>query len=152
MQLGSSAQRLERELGSGLELPPHLAADKDLAGLGSSLETRRDVDPVAVEITVLGGHHVADVNADPQIARAVPARLAALGEGLAHGDCRAHGVVRARELGQRPVAEELDDAAATGGNDLTTDGLQQPHHSHRLALVLGHEPAITDHVGEPYGR
>src|SRR5688572_3541015 len=64
------AARCEAELRTLAELPPHVLAHPHLAWVRRRLDPGRDVDAVAVQISVPGRRHVADVNADPELPRA----------------------------------------------------------------------------------
>ena len=63
---------------------------------------------------------------------------------------RTHRHVGGGELGERAVAQELDDPAAVAVHDLARDPLEAVHEPHGLALVLLGQPRVADDVGEPH--
>jgi hypothetical protein len=91
-----------------VELVPDLAVgvprDADSAGLSQRLQSRRHVDPVAVEIVVLDDH-VADVDADPEGDPPIFGdRLVTFRHLALDVDGESYRVDHAGELHQRPVA------------------------------------------------
>ena len=81
-----------------------------------ALEPRRDVDAIAVDVVAVDDH-VAEVDADPELdaVRRLEVRVV-LGDAPLHLDRALDSVDHARELDQRAVAGELDDAAAMLGD------------------------------------
>ena len=118
------------------------------AGLGQPLETRGDVHAVAIDVVALDDD-VAEVDADAQLNAPV---FGHIGVAFAHRrldvDRATDRVDDARELGQRTVAHELDDAPpvlADGRVDgLVSVGLQARQGP---LLIVIHEAAVADHVG-----
>ena len=103
------AHRLEAERDLGLGVVVDGAGDADFSGLGEPLETRGDVDPIAVDVALLDDH-VADVDADAERDAPVLGQLRlALGDALLDRGGALDRIDHARELDQRAVAHELGD-------------------------------------------
>ena len=139
------------------QLVADLIADRprnaEPARLAQALQTRGDVDAVAENISLLDDD-IADVDADSENEPLVLGHvLSAPGSSLLHRDRAGHGVDRARELDQYPVARGFDDASAAGSDgrvdELTTTG---PQHVQRADLVGAHQPAVTDDIRGQNGR
>ena len=130
-----------------LDLDADRRRDADTARLGERLEPCGDVDPVAVNVVVLDDD-VAEVDADPE--RDAPVlrhTRVALGQALLHLDRALHRLDHARELDQRAIAHQLDDAAVVLG-DLRFDEFlaMRLERCERARLVGRHEPRVADHV------
>src|SRR6476619_3464030 len=86
------------------------------AGIGEGLDTRGDVDAVAIEVVALDDH-VAEIDADAQLDAVVRRDTeVVLGHRLLHLDRAAHRVDDAGKLHQHTVAGRLDDAALMLGD------------------------------------
>ena len=118
------------------------------AGLGQRLEAGGDVDAVAEDVAFVDDD-VADVDAD---AKHDPAVVGDIGIALDHAalnvDSAAHGIDRAGEFDQDPIAGRLDDAALMFG-DLGVDELAPAslERRERALLVSAHQPAVADDIG-----
>ena len=117
------------------------------ARLRERLEPGGDVDAVAVNVVALDDD-VAEVDADAERDALVLGQLAlALGDAPLHLDRALHRLDHARELHERAVAHQLDDAAVQPGHERPDEvclkGLQA---GMRPRLVGRHEPAVADHV------
>src|SRR6266704_5562050 len=93
-------------------MAPGIGGDADAAGRGEALETRREVDAVAVDV-VRRHDHVAEVDADAELDAAVLRQpgIAREDEPL-HIQRAAHRIDHAAELDKSSVTGMLDDAAA----------------------------------------
>ena len=100
-----------------LDLLAHRRRDADLLGLGQSLQPRRDIDAVAEQI-VAARHHVAQIEADPELDLPILGEIAIAARGHALDRHRAaHRLHRARELGHDAVAGEIEDPAVVLGHE-----------------------------------
>src|SRR5262249_22295523 len=119
----------------------------DGARLGDALQPRRDVDAVAVDILAFNDD-VAKVDANPEFDAAAFGRgTVALNHARLDGDCTAHGLDRASEGHQQPIAGPLNDAATVSsdqGSDAPAGMRNEP--TKRALLVVAHEPAIAGDV------
>jgi hypothetical protein len=87
------------------------ARDADRARVSQAFEAPRDVHAIAIDVVVLDDH-VAEVDADPERDALVRRALGlVLGHGALDLGGREHRAHCARELDQRAVAGQLDDAA-----------------------------------------
>ena len=131
------------------------ARDGDAARLAQLLEPGGDVDPVAVDASLLG-EDVGEIDPDPKVDPLGPRDVAlAFGDAALDGDRALDRIDHARELAQRIVAGEVDDPAAM----LDDQRLEQLaparlEASERAGIVTTHEPRIADHIrdqdrGEP---
>ena len=83
------AQILERDVEFVAHLIVHDPADANPARLGESFQARGDVDPVAVDVSLLDDH-VAQIDADAQLYPVVRRDISVpLGHRLLHRDRRA---------------------------------------------------------------
>ncbi|MFO1059349.1 MAG: hypothetical protein U1E53_20575 [Dongiaceae bacterium] len=145
---GPLAEILEGEVDLAADLGMDSRRDEDAAGLGLALQARSDIDAIAVEIAAFDDH-VTEVDPDPQDDAAVDGPI---GVGACHGPLQlartGNGLDRARELDQRPVAQQLDDTAAMAAHqrlqDLPAAALEQ---GQRARLVGLHQPGVADDVG-----
>ena len=122
--------------------------DEHSAGIGQSLDPRRDVDAVAIEVVALDDH-IAEIDADAHFDAAVPRDTRVpLGHRLLHFDGATHRIDDAGKFHQQPIAGGLDDAAMVFG-DLRIDELtaQRFEAFERALLVRPHQPRIPRHVG-----
>src|SRR6185437_13892558 len=122
------AARLDADRDLAANLIGDRARDVDRTGLGQSLDPRRDIDAVAVNVVALDDD-VADIDADAERdAVALGDVRVALGDALLHFDRACDRVHRAGEFDQCAVADELDGAAGVGGNgridDLAPQGFE----------------------------
>lgn len=86
--------------------------DADAAGFGQRLQPRRDIHPIAEDVTAIGDH-VAEIDPDAEHDASLRARIAvALDHAALPLDGAAHGIDDAGELDQQPVPGGLHDAAA----------------------------------------
>src|SRR6516162_5731546 len=94
-----------------------LLRDRDASGGGDRFEANCDID-IVPEQFVLVGHHIAHVDAEPEVHGAIGGQMvvAFRHQGL-HGDCSLDGADHAREFEQKPVAGIFHDAAAVIEND-----------------------------------
>ena len=89
---------------------------KIAARVGESLQPRRDVDAVAVDVVAFDDH-VSEIDADAELDAAVVQRGAvAVGHAGLDRDGAAHGLDRAGEIDQQAVAGAFDDASAVRGD------------------------------------
>ncbi len=155
--LGDVLQRLLPEI---LELERNLAShliqdglrEIDDAGVRQRLEPGRDVDGIAVEITIRDDH-VAQIEAHAQ--HHLPIRGKIFVGGFRRGlklDRALDGADRAGELHERAIAHQLDDAAPVplhqGLENILAPG---PERAQRLRLIGAHETAVADDVRDKNG-
>ena len=87
------------------------ARNADAAGVGETLQPRRDVDPITVDLIALD-HHVAEVDADAKLHPALLRQLSVLGLERGLNIHRAiHRLDHAGELGQNAIASGVYEAA-----------------------------------------
>ncbi len=137
------------EIEPSLDLPVGLLGQTDRAGIGNTLQTCGDIDPVAHQIAVGLLDHVAEMDADAELDAALGRQPGvALDHAVLNFDRAAHSVDHAVELDQRAVAGALDDAAMMNG-DRRVDQVaaQRPQPRERALLVRAREPAVADNVG-----
>jgi hypothetical protein len=130
----------------------HLDRDVNAARLGQRLQSRGDIDAVAVEIVTVD-HDVAEVDADAEHDSAVFRQVGVRGfHAVLEVERAVHGVDSAAERDQHAVAGHLEDAAVMLGHQrlqhLLAPLLQRRQ---RAGLVLLHEAAVADHVGGENG-
>ena len=112
------AEGREAAVELALEVVVGGARDHDPARLGELLEPGGDVDAVAVEVAVVLADHVAEVDADAEADALLLGHLRlALRHAALDRDRAGDRVDDARELAERAVAHELDDAAAVLGDE-----------------------------------
>src|SRR5271165_4632018 len=129
-------------------LPPRIGGDADAAGRGETLEARREIDAVAVNV-VRRHDHVAEIDPDAELDAAVhrqpgvPRANAPL-----HIQSAAHRVDHTAELDESPVTGMFDDAAAVLA-DLRCDNLATIGQQADMgALLIGvHQAGIADDIG-----
>ena len=133
------------------QLVAHLVADhprhQNAAGFRQTLQPRRDIDPVAIDVVAVHDH-VADIDTDPEID---PRLRGNVGVSLQHAaldfDYTAHCVHDRGELDQHAIPGGLDDATAVLG-DLGIDQRLavafEPRE--RAFLVGGHQPRVARDV------
>ena len=123
----------------------HGSAGVDAAGLGHGLEPRRDIDPVAEHVALLLDH-VAEIEPDPQLQRPP-------GEPVLDRHRRVQRLAGAAEHREEPVARGLEHPAAMPldrGHHHLVDA--RPQAVVGAGLVVGHQPAVADHVPGHDGR
>ena len=140
------ATRCTGERHLALDLLAHSGRNADLFGLGMCLQARRDVDTVAEQI-VTARHHVAQIEADPELHPPVLRQVAIAARGHALDRHRAaHRLHRAGELGHDPVAGEIEDPALVLGHQCGDDLLVGRQRLNGPVLVQRHQPAVADDV------
>ena len=135
---------------AGFDSPTHVLIDgagyQHPAGFADSLQTRRDIDPLAKDVVAFD-QHVAEMNADA-IDDALALRR--FGVSLDHQslDCgRAfHRVDHGRKLQQQPVAHRLDDTPAPVRHERSRRVPMLPNDPRCPCLILPHEAGIADDV------
>ena len=146
------AQVLEREIDAVANLVVDSAGYADAARLGQALQPRRQIDAIALNVIAVD-HHIAEVDAEAEHDSAVFRQL-----GIALDNCPLHvgghpnRAGDAVELGQHPVAHQLDDAPLVLG-DLGIDELQSNGFQgrERTFLVRSDEARIAHDIGGQYG-
>jgi hypothetical protein len=122
--------------------------NKDRAGLGEGLQSRRDIHTVAEDIVTLCDH-VAKIDADAELyAFFRRSCRVALGHSPLHLNRAAHRVHHALELGEEAVSGVLDHPPAVlgdlGVNQLPEVCLQPLV---RPLLIRPHQARVSRHVG-----
>ena len=130
------------------DLVVNVLRDANAAGLRQFFQPRGKVDAMSVDILVVG-HDVGQVDAHAKLHAAVPADVDVasgyLGLDLDRGLYRSP---RARKLGEKAVARELDDAALLFGDDGIDELLTMgPPGGHGGLLVCIHEARVARYVG-----
>jgi hypothetical protein len=141
------AQVLERKIQPAADDLMNDIRDADAARRGQALETRRDVDAVAVDVVAVDDH-VAKIDADAEHDALLFRQLGLpLGDALLNGGSAFDRIHHASEFDQRAVAHELDDAAVEL-RDLGRDEVPAQRLEARVrALLIGcHESAVADDV------
>jgi hypothetical protein len=143
---------LPRILEGKIELVAHLVAydaiDANPTRLGQTLESRRDVNTIAVDVaTVLDD--VADINPNTELdAPLLRHSGVAFGHLVLNLDGAAHRVDNTGELNQKPVASRLNNAAAVlldlGVGKLASKLLKR---GESAFLIRPHQTRITSDVG-----
>ncbi len=125
--------------------------DADAAGLGQRFQPRRDVDPVAVDVAVLGDD-VAQIEADPENEAAfLGLTRFVLGQLVLPGHRAGEPVDRACKLDQQTVAEQLDHPSVVFRDQWLEKFLAERGEApQRALLVRRHQPAVADDVGSQY--
>jgi hypothetical protein len=121
--------------------------DADAPGIGEALEARCDVHAFAVDPLAFDPH-VAEMGAHAELHPAFRRVCGVqLGDGRLDVLSAANAFERGGERRQEVVAREVDEPPAMTGNDPLDAGAAGVQHHDRRALVLGHQPAVADHVG-----
>ena len=94
---------LEASVQLALDFVVDLVGNQDTARIGGPLQPDSNVDPVAVEVTVLPNDDVTKVEPDPQ-----PEGAAARGKMILYLNRASHGGQGTRELGERAITRCLD--------------------------------------------
>ena len=129
----------------------HGARDAQAAGRGHLLEPRRDVDAIAEDVVALD-HHVAEVDADPEIHAALGRHLrVAAVQLLLDLDAAADRFDGGRELGQDAVAGGADDAPVVARDQRVHRRPVRRQGMEGRLLVRGHETAVTGDIGAEDG-
>src|SRR6516225_5179166 len=119
----------------------HLLGNQDAARIGDPLKPDRNVDPVAVEVSVLPNDNVTKVEPDAQ-----PEGTAARGEMILYLDRTSHGSQGTCELGESAITRGLDKSPFVAGQA----GLDRLSHEPFELGVGGffgpfHKSGIADH-------
>ena len=146
------AQEVGAERQLALDLVVDAAGNVDAAGLGQRLQAGGDVDAIAEEVVALD-HHVAEVDADPELEPPVLGQLAISGcQLLLDLDRASRGFDGTRELGQHAVPGGADDPAVAAGDQRVHLLPVRVQGAERAFLVGRHETAVALHVGTEDGR
>ena len=124
------------------------ARDADAARRRQSLQPRRDVDPVAINVAAVGDH-VAEIDADAKAQAALLGEIQiAVGHRALNFGRTAHRVDDAGEFRQHAVAGGLDDPAVMLA-DLRIDQFAQMRLEAlvRAFLIGAHQARIAHHIG-----
>ena len=125
----------------------HDRGNADAARIGERLEPRRDIDAVAIDVVAVDDD-VAEIDADPQLDCRFAWRQYARSDSVLNVDSAFDRVDDARELNQRSVADQLDDAAITGSDRGIEEAFAKVLQcGERAGLVAGHQARIADHIG-----
>jgi hypothetical protein len=93
------------------DLLVHFSRDADAAGVGETLQSRRDVDPITIDLIALD-HHVAEVDADAKLHPTLRWQLRVFSAERGLNIHRAiHRLDHAGELGQNAIAGRVYEAA-----------------------------------------
>ena len=127
--------------------------DANASGFGERLESRGNVDAVAVNVLALDDD-IAKVDADAQHDRGRCAvRLGRQGGRSLYGERAVYGIDHAAELDNGAVADQFHDPTVMGGDGRVEDDLAMPFQgAERAGLVGAHEAGIADHVGSENRR
>jgi hypothetical protein len=146
------AARFERER----DLLPDLIDDRhryaDTTALGDLLQSRRNIDRVAMAILALDDH-IADMDANPEVDSSLRG-LAVIASSHATLDRRGalDRIDHAAELDQQPVARQLENAAMMIGDDRLDQFFPMRTQPLKCAgLVATHQRAITGNIGNQNG-
>ena len=102
-------------------IPVSRAGDRDSTRLRQPLQPSGDVHPITEQVST-PDHHIADVDADPELKAAVLRHSGIrLRELLLHRHRALDGIDRARELGQHAIASGIGDPAAMVPNQPVHD-------------------------------
>src|SRR5258708_7138219 len=139
---------LEGEIEPIADLVSHHGGYRDAAWLGDALDPRRDIDAVAIDVTVLE-NDVADIHPDAKLDsplfRHIDVPFAHL---TLYFRCAGYRIYHAWELDQHSVAGELNDPPLVLGNPAIDQFLAvRLQGRQRTRLISAHESAIADHVG-----
>jgi hypothetical protein len=131
-----------------LQMVVHGARHENAARLGKTLQSRRDVDAVAEQITVLN-NYIAEIDADAKDDAALWRNAALAGSDFFLDSNRAsHRVNDGAELDDEAIAHDLCDTAVVLGkqwiDDLAAEILDG---SQRAGLVSLDQTRVTDDVG-----
>jgi hypothetical protein len=127
------------------------AGDANTSGLGQTLQARRYVDPVPVNIVSVN-YDVAEIYAKAKLnSLSLRGALIVASHSPLDRGSTLDGIDDACELNQRAVTHELDDATMEffyrGINKFPTASFQPRQ---RSDLVVSHEAAIANHVCSKY--
>ena len=147
---------LAQEVGAERQLAPDLvvnaAGDVDAARLGQRLQAGGDVHAIAEQVIALD-HHVAEVDADPELEPPVLGQLAISGcQLLLDLDRASCGFDGTRELGQHAVPGAADDPAVAAGDQRVHLLPIRIQGAERSFLISRHQTAVALHVGTEDGR
>ena len=123
--------------------------DADPAGLCQRFQTRRDVDPIAIDVFAVDDH-VTEVDANPEH----DTDRWRLGlDGPLDGEGAFDRINDAGEFHQGAVPHQLDHAALVGGNRRVEESLAvAPQRPQRPGFVGAHHAGIANHVGREDSR
>jgi hypothetical protein len=111
--------------------------DADPAGLSERLQSRGDVDTIAIDVVVFDDD-IAEVNADSEhdgrLARAWNRQR---GAGALHCKRAIYSIDYAAELDDRAITDQLHDAAVVNDDGWVEDGLSVPFQSAQRARFVG---------------
>ncbi len=126
-----------------------VVADDDRAGVRLTADPRCDVDPTAVDVTVLRDGDLSDMHAGAQMKRPSPqpGRLAVRPQVEAQGGT--HGCLGARELRHHAIAEQLHDSPSALLDRFLGAIVDDPDDLDRERLVGRREAREADQVCEP---
>ena len=128
-----------------------LARNRDAAGGGNRFEPDGDVDVVA-EHLVLVGHHVAHVDAHPELHEAIGGKvLVSFGHHHLHRDRCLDGADDAGKFQQEAVAGVLHQAAAVIEDDRIDRGPVRLERGMRARLVGSHHAGVAGDVSADDG-
>jgi hypothetical protein len=130
-----------------LDLLVDAARDEHLPRLGNTLETRGNVDAIAIDIIVLDDD-IAEIDADPVLDSLVARQGRVTSRHvLLDDDAATHGFDRTVEDRKETVAGRLDEPPVVFGNaGLNQIALDSLHARMRALLVELHEAAVTGDV------
>ena len=125
--------------------------DADAAGLGETLQSRRDVHPVAINLRALD-HHVAEVDADTKLHAALGrnAFVFSLEPGL-DIDGALHRIDHAGELGEHAVAGRVHEPPVMLLDERVDYLAVGRKGAESRLFIFPHEAAVAEDVGAEYG-
>ncbi|MDH3303201.1 MAG: hypothetical protein OES24_22080 [Acidimicrobiia bacterium] len=117
--------------------------------VGSRLDAGSHVDSVAVDVSGVIGHHLAEVDSDSELHAPCIRQVAVpLTHELLHLDCSGQGSTRGGKLQQRAVAGGLHDPAPVVEHDRVDDVAVRPQGCECPFLVVGHQEREADNISE----
>ncbi len=143
-------ERLKAEFGSLTAESPHVLAYDDLARIRRLLQSRSEVHPIAVDVSIRGDRQLADVNADAQGSGTLH-RLVRLVELISQSHCRSDRRQSGFAVREGTITGELDEMAARVGHCAPGYLLKSRNEVEGLALVGRGEGCETDYIGKPDG-
>ncbi len=146
------AQILERKFRAVAHFLVDVARDVNPPRLREPLQTRGNVDPVAMDIIAVD-HHVAQVNAEAELhAFFVRQAGVVLGKRALDFGGGTNGIHNARELRQQAVAHGFEDATVVLGERRVDEiGAQALEGRQRAFLVRANQARVTDQIGGQNG-
>lgn len=128
-----------------LHLIVNLLGDQDAARLGHGLKARGEVDARTQQIVAVD-HHIAEMDADPEVQRGFRGRVGITKFAL-HLDRALDGFDDRGELRNQPVARRVGDAAVVTFNKLGESAPRGVQGAKRAHLVNFHFTAVARCVG-----